>query len=74
MDKRYISEFEGFMDLYLAEHPQVVAEQHRNWCSFWTPEIDHSAPHPTAADIVPDDGYGFHMPHRHINSQGVTKH
>lgn len=74
MDKHYVSEFDHFMNRYLDEHPGVVKEQIRGWRSFWMPEVDHTASHPTIEDIARNDGYGFYMPHQHINAQGVTKH
>jgi len=30
-DRSYVSEFTAFIDRYLEEHPEVVADQHRGW-------------------------------------------
>ena len=35
MDKKYISDFEIFMNHYLEEHTEVVADQLEGWELFW---------------------------------------
>ncbi len=59
MDKAYVSEFTIFMDKFLKEHPDAVAEQQRGWDFFWNQKIDPTAPDLTKEDYVPDYLYGF---------------
>lgn len=59
MDKEYVSEFTGFIDGYLKDHPEVVEDQKRGWDIFWNPKIDPVAQGKAQEDIVEDDSYGF---------------
>lgn len=40
MDRAYISDFAVFMDHYLHDHPEVVADQHYGWDLFWKRQGD----------------------------------
>lgn len=37
MNRGYISEFSRFMEAFLHEHPDIVADQRRGWLLFWKP-------------------------------------
>lgn len=60
MDRGYVSEFTRFMDHYLAEHPEVVADKRVGWRIYWDKQVDLKALAQAEEDSVPDDGYGFH--------------
>jgi hypothetical protein len=36
----YISEFTEFIDGFLTEHPEVIADQHQGWKIFWDKKVD----------------------------------
>jgi hypothetical protein len=59
MNRTYISEFSVFMNHYLEDHPEVVAEQRRGWEFFWNPKADLEAMDKEPEDIAPDDAYGY---------------
>lgn len=55
----YVSEFEGFMNRFLDEHPEVQDDQRRGRLIHWDHKVDLAAQEKAARDSVPDDGYGF---------------
>jgi hypothetical protein len=59
MFKKYVSEFDQFMEHYLEEHPEVTDEQQHNWQSFWEPQIDPLASRFARESYVADSMYGF---------------
>jgi Protein of unknown function (DUF3460) len=59
MNKAYTSEYESFIDQFLKQHPEIVEEQQRNWCTYWEVKIDPETAHVRKEDLVPDDQYGF---------------
>jgi len=65
MNREYVSEFTGFMNHYLEEHPEEVKEQHRGWRIYWDHKVDLAEQERIVKDSVPDDGYGFHWPAWH---------
>lgn len=60
VDSHYVSEFAGFIDHYLADHPEVVADQHDGRLLYWDKRVDLAELAKAERDSVPDDGYGFH--------------
>lgn len=60
MDRGYVSEFTRFMDHYLVDHPEIVADQRVGWRLYWDKRLDLKALAQAEQDSVPDDGYGFH--------------
>ena len=71
MGRAYVSEFAGFMNHFLEDHPEVIEEQRRGWEFFWDAKVDPTAADITNDDLVPDDNYGFSWPVVHAESPGV---
>ncbi len=44
MDKTYVSEFTLFIDHYLHDHPDVVADQKYGWDLYWKQQGDALPP------------------------------
>jgi hypothetical protein len=66
MDRHYVSEFTAFMNQYLAEHPEVVADQKVGRGIYWDRKVDFQVWKEAEQDRVPDDSYGFYpMDWRH---------
>lgn len=59
VDTGYVSEFSGFMDHYLVDHPEVVADQKVGRLLYWDKRIDLGEQAKAERDSVPEDGYGF---------------
>lgn len=38
--RQYVSEFEQFMDGYLARHPEVEQDRQRGWYIWWDHRVD----------------------------------
>jgi hypothetical protein len=55
----YVSEFEQFMDKFLAEHPEAVEHQRSGWDIFWDHEIDLNELDRAGRDKVPLKGYDY---------------
>lgn len=62
MKQGYVSDFTLFINHYLANHPEVVAEQKRGWDRYWNPDADQVVLAQNSADTAPNDGYGFFLP------------
>ncbi len=56
----YVSEFTQFINQYLVQHPEVVADQKVGWDIFWDHKVDLQALEDAKKDVVPDDCYGFY--------------
>lgn len=55
----YVSEFEQFMDGFIASHPQVEDEQRRGWYLWWDRRVDLGELVKERADTVPDKPYHY---------------
>lgn len=60
VDRAFVSEYTQFIEHYLEEHPEVVADQHDGRLIYWDKKVDLEAQKKAEMDAVPDDGYGFH--------------
>lgn len=60
VDAGYVSEFTGFIDHYLEEHPEVVADQRTGRLIYWEKRVDLAAQARAERESVPADGYGFY--------------
>lgn len=49
----YVSEFTVFMQDFLVEHPEVVADQRRGWNLHWDHQVDFDALDQAQHDSVP---------------------
>ncbi len=56
---RYVSEYEQFLDGYMAEHPAVVEDQRRGWRIWWDRIVDLDALKRQARDSVPPKPYYY---------------
>lgn len=61
VDTGYVSEFTDFIDHYLVDHPEVVADQHDGRLLYWDKRVDLGEQAKAERDSVPDDGYGFYV-------------
>lgn len=59
IDRNFVSDHTRFIDHYLQEHREAVAEQHTGWRIYWDKIIDLDAQKKAETDSVPDDNYGF---------------
>ncbi|MDD5248333.1 MAG: DUF3460 family protein [Rhodocyclaceae bacterium] len=56
----YVSEFTQFMNEFLAQHPDIVADQYRGRAIYWDKQVDLDAEAKAAQDSVPIvDGYYY---------------
>ena len=55
----YVSEFTQFMNEFLAQHPDVVADQYRGRAIYWDKQVDFAAQEEALRDSVPVDGYYY---------------
>ncbi|SMF43234.1 DUF3460 family protein [Pseudogulbenkiania subflava] len=55
----YVSPFTEFMDGFLAEHPEVVEDQHHGWYLFWDHKADFEEWKEARTDSVPVKGYDY---------------
>lgn len=60
VDTTYVSEFAGFMDHYLEDHPDVAADRRVGRLIYWDKRIDLTEQAKAEQDAVPEDGYGFY--------------
>lgn len=60
VDTTYVSEFSGFMDHYLVDHPDVVEDQRVGRLIYWDQRVDLKELAKAERDSVPEDGYGFY--------------
>jgi uncharacterized protein DUF3460 len=59
LDRHYVSEFTTFMNQYLEEHPEVVADQARGRAIYWDKKQDFEALQKEAADSTPAESYVY---------------
>lgn len=52
-----VSEFELFINQYLADHPEVVEDQKRGWDRYWNPKGEQETPMKRKMDSVPNDNH-----------------
>ena len=65
----YVSEFTAFMNGYLKEHPEVVADQHHGWDIYWDKIVDFDEQKKAEETSVPVDSYYyFGNPWKHGSS------
>jgi len=55
----YVSEFQQFMDGYLARHPEVEQDRKRAWYNWWDQRVDLDELDKQRADSVPDKPYHY---------------
>lgn len=60
VNSHYVSEFTGFIDHYLVDHPEALTEQHDGWRLYWDKRVDLNEQAKAERDSVPADGYGFY--------------
>lgn len=60
VDRAYVSEFTGFIDQFLKEHPEVVKDQWVGREIYWDKQVDFADQAKATKDSVPEDGYGFY--------------
>lgn len=60
LDRQYVSDYTHFIDQFLEQHPEVVADQHDGRLIYWEKIVDLKAQARAEKDAVPDDGYGFY--------------
>jgi len=60
VDRAYVSEFTGFIDQFLKEHPDVVKDQWVGREIYWDKNVDFADEAKATKDSVPEDGYGFY--------------
>lgn len=60
MDRQYVSDHTHFIDQFLEQHPEVVADQHDGRMIYWEKIVDQKDLERAEKDAVPDDGYGFY--------------
>lgn len=58
-DREYVSEFTHFINHYLEEHPEVVADQQRGRSIYWDKHVDLEEQHRAETDAVPVDSYYY---------------
>jgi hypothetical protein len=54
----YVSEFEQFLNAYLARHPNVEGDQHSGWYLLWDQHVDLGELDKERKDAVPLKPYG----------------
>ena len=55
----YVSEFEQFLDTYLAQHPEVEQDRKRGWNIWWDHRVDLDNLDKQRKDSVPIKPYGY---------------
>lgn len=60
VERAYVSEFTGFIDQFLKEHPEVVKDQWAGREIYWDKHVDFADEAKATKDSVPEDGYGFY--------------
>jgi len=59
MDRHYVSEFTAFMNAYLEEHPEVVADQARGRAIYWDRKVNFEELKKEAEDSAPAESYVY---------------
>ena len=55
----YISEFDQFIDGFLAQHPEVEEDRQRGWYIWWDHRVDLDELDKQRKDSVPDKPYHY---------------
>ena len=55
----YVSEFEQFLNGFLAEHPEVEQDRRRGWYIWWDHRIDLDELDKQRTDTVPKKSYHY---------------
>ena len=55
----YVSEFTRFMNDYLEQHPEVVADQHKGRAMYWDKHVDLDELKRASSSEVPVDSYYY---------------
>lgn len=55
----YVSDFDQFMDRYLATHPDVGLQRRRGWDLWWDHQVDLGEIEKQRADTVPVKPYSY---------------
>ena len=55
----YVSEFDQFLDAYLAGHPSVVPDQQKGWYLLWDHKVDLRELDRERQDAVPVRSYSY---------------
>lgn len=55
----YVSDFEQFMDGFIAAHPEVEEDRMRGWYIWWDHRVDLDELDKQHADEVPDKPYHY---------------
>ena len=55
----YVSEFEQFMDGYMASHPQAEQDRMRGWYIWWDHRVDLDQLDKQREDTVPEKPYHY---------------
>ena len=58
MDRNFVSDYTRFIDQFVADHPDVLKDQHDGRLLYWDKRVDLVAQEKAEKDSVPDDGYG----------------
>ena len=55
----YVSEFDQFMDHYIASHPRVEQDRMHGWYIWWDHRVDLDELDKQRADTVPEKPYHY---------------
>ena len=55
----YVSEFDQFMDGFLARHPEVEEDRQRGWYIWWDHRVDLDELDKQRKDTVPEKPYHY---------------
>ena len=55
----YVSEFDQFLDTFLARHPDVGQDQRRGWYIWWDQQVDLKEWERQRQDAVPAKSYQY---------------
>lgn len=55
----YVSDFEQFMNRFIAEHPEVEQDRRRGWSIWWDHRVDLDELDKQRADQVPEKPYHY---------------
>jgi hypothetical protein len=55
----YVSEFDHFIDNFMAHHPEVGDDQRRGWYIWWDHRVDLKDLEPQRGDVIPVKSYQY---------------
>lgn len=55
----YVSEFDQFLDTFLAQHPEIKEDRQRGWYIWWDHRVDLDELDKQRANSVPVKSYGY---------------